>query len=106
MKEITDLFGNEFSNRSIAKCARYFGAFFFSQCITPAIFKRGQRMNREYQPLKLIPNRIYPTNQLHAQVANLNIKPDDAMIIANLEVIDWLRLPFRAFEITDVIKLP
>jgi hypothetical protein len=63
-------------------------------------------MNREYQPLKLMPNQIYPTYQLHAQVANPNINPDDAMKLVILEVMAWLRLRFRALEMPDEIKLP
>jgi hypothetical protein len=43
-------------------------------------------MNREYQPLKLMPNQIYPAYQRQVQVANPNINPYDAMKIVILAV--------------------
>ncbi len=63
-------------------------------------------MNREYKPLKLMPNVIFATYQLHAEVANNETPPDDAMKIVILEVMAWLRERFRDLDIPQQIQLP
>lgn len=63
-------------------------------------------MNKEYKPLKLMPNQIYPTYQLHAEVANKETPPDDAMKIVILEVMAWLRERFRDLDMPKEIQLP
>jgi hypothetical protein len=63
-------------------------------------------MNREYKPLKLMPNIIYPTYQLHAEVANNETPVDDAMKIVILEVMAWLRERFRDLDMPQKLQVP
>lgn len=63
-------------------------------------------MNREYKPLKLMPNIIFPTYQLHAEVANNETPADDAMKMVILEVMAWLRERFRDLDMPQKIQLP
>lgn len=62
------------------------------------------QMNLENrQPLKLLKNRSYPTYQLYATVSSKQ-NPEQAMIIAVLETMSWLRKRFRELEVPDEIK--
>jgi hypothetical protein len=63
-------------------------------------------MKKEYKPLKLMPNVIFPTYQLHAEVANNETPVDDAMKIVILEVMAWLRERFRDLDMPKEIQLP
>ena len=63
-------------------------------------------MKKEYKPLKLMPNVIFPTYQLHAEVANNETPVDDAMKIVILEVMAWLRERFRDLDMPPEIQLP
>lgn len=48
-------------------------------------------MGGTYRTVKLIQNRLYPTYQLHAFMANRKTAPRDGLRLAALSAMDWLR---------------
>jgi len=65
----------------------------------------NKNKEKEYQPIKLLKNRIYPTYQLYA-VINSKVSAEEAMVIAVLETFSWLRKRFRELTIPDEIDYP
>ena len=48
-------------------------------------------MKNYIQAIKLLRNRLYPTYQLHAYMANKKTSPEDGLKIAILTVLEWIR---------------
>ncbi len=61
----------------------------------------------KHQPLRLLRNHTYPAYQLYA-VAGSDKKtpPEQVMVLAVLETLDWLRKRFRDFEIPEPLRYP
>ena len=48
-------------------------------------------MERSYRIVKLLKNRLYPTYQLHAYMANSKTNPQDGLRLAALITMHWLK---------------
>lgn len=60
----------------------------------------------KYPPRKLVKNRIFPTYQLHAFADNERTSAEEAMTIAILTTLDWLRKRFIEIQIPEEIIAP
>jgi predicted transcriptional regulator len=60
----------------------------------------------DYKPLKLLPNKSYPTYQLYAAAGGNSAQPDDVLKIAVLETMGWLRQRFKALELPPELDKP
>jgi len=63
-------------------------------------------MAKEYTPIKLIKNTVFPSYQLYAQIDDVKIKTDEVLKICILETLFWIRQKFENLEIPDEIKSP
>ena len=61
-------------------------------------------MAKEYSPLKLIKNKIYPSYQLSCTVKGIKIEPEEAFKICILETMYWIRQKFENIEIPEELK--
>ncbi len=62
-------------------------------------------MGNYIKAIKLLKNRLYPTYQLHAYMANKKTTPKDGLKIAMLTVLEWIRDRLEE-PIPPELKLP
>lgn len=68
--------------------------------------KRSDYMAKEYSPLKLIKNTVYPSYQLYATAESSRLTSDEVLKVCVLETLFWIRQKFENLEIPDEIKSP
>ena len=61
-------------------------------------------MAKEYTPLKLIKNKVFPTYQLQVEIKGNKITPEDVLKICILETLFWIRQKFENLDIPEEIK--
>ena len=61
-------------------------------------------MAKEYTPLKLIKNKVFPTYQLQFEIKGNKITPEDVLKICILETLFWIRQKFENLDIPEEIK--
>lgn len=59
-----------------------------------------------YRVVKLLKNRLYPTYQLHAVMANKKTAPQDGLRLAALATMDWLRLRLGENAPDEIKRMP
>ncbi len=61
-------------------------------------------MAKEYSPLKLIKNKVYPSYQLSGTIEGNKITTEEAFKICILETMYWIRQKFENIEIPEELK--
>ena len=67
---------------------------------------RSDYMPKEYSPLKLIKNMVYPSYQLSATSVSAKLTSNEILKICILETLFWIRQKFENLEIPNEIKSP
>lgn len=63
-------------------------------------------MSAGYRVIRLMKNRIYPTYQLHAYMANRKTDPHDGLRLAGLITMEWLRHRLGDHAPEEFLRLP
>ena len=61
-------------------------------------------MSKEYSPLKLIRNKVFPIYQLNAVIEEKKITKEEAFKICILETMVWIRQKFENLDIPDELN--
>lgn len=63
-------------------------------------------MAKEYSPLKLIKNTVYPSYQLYTTAESSKLSTDEVFKVCILETLFWIRQKFENLEIPEELKSP
>ena len=63
-------------------------------------------MSKEYSPLKLIKNIVFPSYQLSAVAEATKISVEEILKVCVLETLFWIRQKFENLEIPEELKSP
>lgn len=65
-----------------------------------------EKQERNYGPLHLVRNKSYSSYQLFAAIANRKTPPEEALKIAVLTAVDWLREKFSELDLPEELNYP